>query len=249
VVCLALLAILFGCKQYLRSGPGDQGHQPDQTEVNAARERANDRARQLTQEGMSQADGGNHKAAILSYNDAISTKPDYVDAYLYRGVAFVAISENETAIRDFSRLLELEEGDYRRKNAEEYIKNIKSPPSTQQLNTPSAISLDSQVEDMFSSDKATRIAATTKLIIERKQDRKVVPLTISVVRRKLEESDARRKPNISSGVINALVLFENIDPMVLRLNKKELAEMLELVKGGGDQTTEHIGKVRERLAG
>src|SRR6185436_2270234 len=30
VVCIALVAILFGYKQYLRSGPGDQGHQPDQ---------------------------------------------------------------------------------------------------------------------------------------------------------------------------------------------------------------------------
>ena len=86
------------------------------------------------------------------------------------------------------------------------------------------------IKQMFDSDKTTRIAATTKLIREWRTDDKVIPETLDV---------ALNNTTNASGIINTLVLFENLDPALLKRYSQELNQLLEAVKTNGPQTETH----------
>jgi tetratricopeptide (TPR) repeat protein len=52
-----------------------------------------------------------YQQAILSFDRAIKLKPDFADAYLMRGRAFIAEAKPERAVADFSAVIELHPGD------------------------------------------------------------------------------------------------------------------------------------------
>jgi tetratricopeptide (TPR) repeat protein len=97
-----------------------------------------------------------------------------------------------------------------------------------------------QVADIFASDKTKRIAATTRLIIEKKQDAAAVKQAVAT---------ALADPKNKSGVISTLVFLENVDPSILKQNRAEIVKLFEAAKDNGPQTVEHIKKVQERLGG
>ena len=91
------------------------------------------------------------------------------------------------------------------------------------------------VKQMFESDKATRIAATNKLIREWRTDEKVISETLDV---------ANANSTNASGIINTLVLFENVEPALLKRYGQELNQLLEAVKANGPQTETHIKQLQ-----
>jgi tetratricopeptide (TPR) repeat protein len=95
-----------------------------------------------------------------------------------------------------------------------------------------------QVGEIFAADKATRIAATTRLIIERKQDPAAVKQAIE---------SALAHPDNKSGVINTLVYLENVDPAILKQNRAGVEKLLAVAKDNGPQTADHIKKVQSLL--
>ncbi len=98
--------------------------------------------------------------------------------------------------------------------------------------------VQAQVGEMFSSNKTSRIGATTKLIIERKNDPATVLLAVKT---------ATAQPKNMSGVINTLVLLESVNPAILKRHRREIEALLDAVKDNGSQTEMHIKKVRSRL--
>ena len=91
---------------------------------------------------------------------------------------------------------------------------------------------------MFAADKSTRIAATTRLIVERKQDPSAVKLSVKNALANLDNK---------SGVINTLVYLESVDPAILKQNKADIQKLLDAAKPNGDQTVQHINKVQALL--
>ena len=100
---------------------------------------------------------------------------------------------------------------------------------------PAPAPTQAQVQQMFSGDKPTRIAGTTRLILEKKQDPEAVRAAIIA---------ARRNPENKSGVINTLVYFQSVDPAVLKHHRTEIERLFEAVKDNGVQTTDHIKKLQ-----
>jgi hypothetical protein len=98
--------------------------------------------------------------------------------------------------------------------------------------------MQAQVGEIFSGDKSTRIAGTTRLILERKQD----PTAVSAAIRA-----AHANPDNRSGVINTLVYLQSVDPAILRQHRGEIERLFDAVKNNGAQTTEHIRKVQTLL--
>ena len=94
------------------------------------------------------------------------------------------------------------------------------------------------VGDIFANDKGTRIGATTRLIIQRKNDPAAVQAAIRL---------ALSQPDNKSGVINTLVYLQSVDPPLLKQNREEIEKLLTAVKDNGPQTVEHIRKVQTLL--
>jgi tetratricopeptide (TPR) repeat protein len=204
--------------------------------------------------------GGNQAAAVLQFNEALSECAGYTDAYFLRGQSFAALQQNEKAIADFKRVLELTTDADMRRQAQNFVAGLEGPPPTPRpshapLNTnanttntgtsnanhgplPSPIAGHAPVNDMFASDKSTRIAATTRLIIERKRDPETVQMSVKSA---LAHSENK------SGVINTLVYLENVDPAILKRNRAEIEKLFEAAKGNGEQTADHIRKVQGLL--
>lgn len=105
---------------------------------------------------------------------------------------------------------------------------------------PAAAPAAPLIEQMFSDDKATRIAATTRLILERKQDESVVTPAVQ---------KAESNPDNKSGVINVLVLIQSMPPEIVRRHRGELERLFARVQGNGKQTADHIEKLRKVLRG
>src|SRR4029453_7715311 len=158
-------------------------------------------AAELTGKGLMMIDpGGNQAAAVLLFNEALIDCADYADAYFWRGQSFVALQQNEKAVADFKKLLELGPDADTRRKAQKFIADLEAPPPTpvptphpQNTNTtfpnvngtkpaspnPTPQTGDSghtQVKEIFAADKSTRIAATTRLIIQKKNDPDTVKL-------------------------------------------------------------------------
>ena len=61
--------------------------------------------------GNTKADSGKYAAAITDFDEAIHLKPDYVGAYINRGIAEVKLNLKDEARKDFEIALELAAGD------------------------------------------------------------------------------------------------------------------------------------------
>lgn len=104
---------------------------------------------------------------------------------------------------------------------------------------PKAI-VQSQVADLFHADKSARIQATTRLIIDQKQNPETVSMAIASAQRQLDNK---------SGVINTLVYLENVSPDLLKSKRSEVSGFLDAVRktAPGPQTLDHVNKVTETL--
>ncbi|HJX90699.1 MAG TPA: tetratricopeptide repeat protein, partial [Pyrinomonadaceae bacterium] len=224
-------------------------------------------AADLTGKGLMMIDpGGNHAAAVLQFNEAISECPDYADAYFWRAQSLVALQQNEKAIADFKKVVEIANDADTRRKAEKFIADIEglhptpTTPVAENANTtnPSGSNANAtntgasnlkqgtnhpeiaraQINEMFASDRSTRIAATTRLIIDKKQDAATVQMSIKA---------ALANPENKSGVINTLVYLENVAPSILKENRSEIEKLLAVAKDNGAQTADHIRKVQDLL--
>lgn len=212
-------------------------------------------AADLTGKGLMMIDpGGNQAAAVLQFDQAIRECPDYADAYFWRAQSFVALQQIGKAIADLKKVAEITTDADMRQKAETFIADIERPQPTPTSpvsgNTNNANTTGSntnantnatnvrQVNEMFAADRSTRIAATTRLIIDKKQDPAAVRMSI-----KAALADPRNK----SGVINTLVYLENVPPPILKENKAEIEKLLDAAKDNGPQTVDHINKVRELM--
>jgi tetratricopeptide (TPR) repeat protein len=97
-----------------------------------------------------------------------------------------------------------------------------------------------RVRDIFAADKSTRIAATTRLVIEKKRDPEAVRQAIR---------SALEHPENKSGVINTLVFLENVEPSILKQQRAEVEKLLAVARRNGEQTAEHVRKVEAILNG
>jgi tetratricopeptide (TPR) repeat protein len=220
-------------------------------------------AAELTGKGLMMIDpGGNQAAAVLLFNEALIDCADYADAYFWRGQSFVALQQNDRAIADFKKLLELGPDADTRRKAQKFIADLEAPPATpvptvqpQNTNTtlanvnaakppspnptaPTGDAAHAQVKEIFAADKSTRIAATTRLIIQKKNDPETVKLSVR---------SALADPDNKSGVINTLVYLENVDPAILKQNRAEIEKLLSVSQANGAQTAGHIEKVQSLL--
>lgn len=211
-------------------------------------------AAKLTADGLSMIDpGGNHAGAILMFNEAIGADADYADAYFYRGQSFVALRQNDRAMTDFRKVMTLSGDEFTRQQALKFIQEIESPPPATVNTNPTPAPTDpqvkpptaapsaptqAQVREIFSGDKNTRIAGTTRLILEKKQDPMAVSAAITA---------ARDNPENRSGVINTLVYLQSVDPAILKQHRPEIERLFDTVKDNGTQTTEHVRKVQALL--
>ncbi len=59
------------------------------------------------QEGNKYFDKKEYKKAIDMYSKAIKIKPEYIDAYWKRGISKIQIDSNNSAINDFTRIIEI----------------------------------------------------------------------------------------------------------------------------------------------
>jgi len=120
------------------------------------------------------------------------------------------------------------------------ISQDKSRPGAQ---AAAQSSLDSRrsllIQNCFSDDKATRISATAELIQGWQDDPKLVPEILSVSRHNLSNL---------SGIINTLVVLENVKLTVLASDREEVQTFLESVRSNGPQTESHVKLVEARLA-
>ncbi|MCA1634866.1 MAG: TIR domain-containing protein [Acidobacteria bacterium] len=123
-------------------------------------------------------------------------------------------------------------------NAKATGSNTSSNSSTNTSPPPPDLPVQAQIGEMFGGSKTNRIAATTKLIIERKNDPATVLLAVKT---------ATAQPKNMSGVINTLVLLESVNPSILKKHRPEIEALLDAVKSNGPQTETHIKKVRSRL--
>jgi tetratricopeptide (TPR) repeat protein len=118
-------------------------------------------------------------------------------------------------------------------NANAAVNGNKSNPPTTGPDLPRV-----QVADIFASDRGARISATTRLIVEKKQDASAVRQAVA---------SALAHPDNKSGVINTLVYLENVDPAILKQFRPEIEKLFAVAQGNGAQTVEHIKKVQARL--
>jgi tetratricopeptide (TPR) repeat protein len=225
-------------------------------------------AADLTGKGLTYIDkDGNHAAAILQFNEAIRVCADYADAYFYRGQSYAVLGKKERAISDFNKVVQLSSDPATDQDAQALIASLSGPPpptpaptataATSNANTSNpaptpaptpgpqntngeAGSKPIPVRDIFAPDRATRINATTRLIVEKKRDAGAVKEAVG---------SALADPDNKSGVINTLVYLENVDPSILKQYRPEIEKLLAVAEKNGTQTQEHIKKVRERMGG
>jgi len=120
------------------------------------------------------------------------------------------------------------------------VSQDKSRPQTQ---AAALSSLDQRrsrlIQDSFSDDKPTRIRATTELVQGWQADDKLVPQLLAA---------ARQNKSNPSGVINTLVILENVRPGVLIPYQDEVKSLLNSVRSMGPQTETHVRQVEARFA-
>jgi tetratricopeptide (TPR) repeat protein len=257
---MLVAALGLGYVAYRFSARGERRIDPVNNQTPDNNRQARIAAAKLTADGLSMIDpGGNHAGAILMFNEAISTYADYADAYFYRGQSFVALRQSDRAVADFRKAITLSADEFTRQQALKFIQEIESPQQVAVKADPSAggvsspdpsvkglpppvgspnVPMQAQVGEIFSGDKSARIAGTTRLILERKQDPAAVAAAIRA---------ARANPANRSGVINTLVYLQSVDPAILHEHRSEIEGLFDAVKDNGPQTLEHIRNVQALL--
>lgn len=121
---------------------------------------------------------------------------------------------------------------------------VSKDPSRPQTQETARSSLDDRrtrlIRDCFSNDKPTRIQATTELVQGWRSDEKLIPEILAA---------ARANASNHSGIINTLVVLENVDQRLLLARAEEIKQFLDLdtIRSIGPQTQDHIRQVQARL--
>lgn len=90
----------------------------------------------------------------------------------------------------------------------------------------------------FDTKKPVRITATTELIRGWTRDPKLVPEIIEYATQRL---------SMKSGIVNTLVILQNVDQNILVSNKEKILIFVEMVIPNGSQTAALAEKVKNRL--
>lgn len=93
---------------------------------------------------------------------------------------------------------------------------------------------------VFDTDKSVRVPATQELAAGWRSDQGLVAALLEA---------ANRHPGSQDGIVNTLVLFENMDKNLLVKNEAAIRSFLSKVESNGAVTRQHANAVRERLAG
>lgn len=195
---------------------------------------------QATMDGLYRAGNDQFDGAIQKFDDAIERQKDYAPAYFHRGIAKVRLGQKGEAAEDFEHVLTLSVDDGMRLDAERFIQGLRATPAPPPDDPASAERRTQLINEMFNDDRATRIAATTALILEWNKDPQLIPSAIAAAR--------ARRAN-ASGVINTLVLLKSMDRQLLNEHRVEINELLNMLSepSPGPQTTGHIRTLRDQL--
>ena len=219
-------------------------HYQFELRVQQADERTALASRQLTQaslvevkEGVDQFTEGQRQEALANFNQAVQLAPDNVEAYYYRGNAYAQNGQTAQAAADFNRYLELGGTIEKRDKAQKFIAGIKQPTTTA-VSAEADARCAALVEDMFDTDKGTRIAVTTNLILNWNNYPKLVPLVLAKAEAHLTNK---------SGTINALVVLRRADPQSLVKHQAQVNRLLAAIEANGPQTKQYADEVRAVL--
>jgi hypothetical protein len=101
------------------------------------------------------------------------------------------------------------------------------------------------VEQMFSSSKPTRLAATTGLIVDAETASDAVGLAVA---RALQVQRAGARDEAArAGVINALTLLQSASPSTLALHADDIRRLLDSARANGPQTAGLVTSVSAAL--
>ncbi len=119
---------------------------------------------------------------------------------------------------------------------------VSQDKSSPQIQAAAQLSLDQRrsrlIQDCFSNDKPTRIKATTELVQGWQTDEKLIPELLAAIRQNISNA---------SGVINSLVILENVSARLLGAHRDEVNSILNAVRSAGPQTASHVHQVELRL--
>lgn len=202
----------------------------------------------------------NPRLAIDQYNKALEVKSDFDPAYFLRGMAYVQQGDLEKAKQDFQRVQQSTANETRRQNAENFLRAIES--RLQSAPHYSDTKRQELVAQMFSDNRETRIIATTALLLEWKQDPQLAPAILAMLRAHLTDSSGSnfsksRGREVDSGyalvaqyngIVNSLIVLQNLDPQLLRPHEAEITALLKQVENIGPRTNWHADKIRKVLA-
>ncbi len=82
---------------------------------------ANQKAKDLFEEGLKYHELGKIDEAIEYYNKALELNPEFDEAYFHRGVAYTNKREYQTAKRDFEKVIELDSNRQRKEEARKLL--------------------------------------------------------------------------------------------------------------------------------
>ena len=194
-------------------------------------------------DGLYRAGNDQFEGAILKFDEAIAKQRDYAPAYFHRGIAKVRLGRNAPAIEDFEKALTLPLDEKLRREAERFLQSLRTPSAPAPATGSASAERRTQlINEMFNDDRATRITATTALIVDWKRDPQLIPSVVAAAR------ERRTNP---SGVINTLVLLESLDREALREDKNRINinALLDVLSQAnpGRQTSARIRSLRELL--
>jgi tetratricopeptide (TPR) repeat protein len=291
---VALILLLgYGAYRLIRTGPdtnqnqaaGGDANNQNRPAAKACDSVSRQRAAEMTGKGLMMIDpGGNYNAATLQFREAIIACPDYTDAYFWRGQSLAVLQQNDKALADFKKVVEMTTDAETRQQAQKFIADIESPrptptpvagntnsntntnanrsttPSTNtntsmntntggsNINANSGASNINQgsthpdivhaQDEMFAGDKSKRINARTTVLMVKGHDAKAVGL---IVEKALAHQDNK------DGIISALILLENIDPDILKENRRVIEKLLGVAREQGPDTAKHVERVQHLM--
>ena len=103
------------------------------------------------------------------------------------------------------------------------------------------------VDQMFSDDSQTRIAATTTLVTEPDLLSDAVPLAVDKALNRLDADQGKLSAAVQSGVVNTLVLLQNALPGTLVVNRPDIERLLKRAAPIGKYTATQAEKVQALL--
>jgi hypothetical protein len=119
---------------------------------------------------------------------------------------------------------------------------ISKDPSNPTVQKAALTSLDTRraqlIADCFNDDSVTRKRAVADLIQGWQTDDKLVGELVEA---------ASTKTSNGSGIINTLVVLENINPLLLRAHEEQIKVFLNTVRSNGPQTASHVAIVESKL--